>query len=51
MTAQIAPCPAGHTYQHLGTYLRALHHAFWAAHATCEAPEPELVGEMEENHA
>jgi hypothetical protein len=42
------PCPAGHTYQHLGTADEDVHDAFWAAHATCEAPEPALVGEMEE---
>jgi hypothetical protein len=51
MTTDLTTCPAGHTYTHLGKFLVVLHRAFWAAHATCEAPEPELVGEMEENHA
>jgi hypothetical protein len=39
---QIAPCPAGHTYQHLGTYLDVLHRAFWAAHRVCK-PAPETT--------
>jgi hypothetical protein len=39
---QILPCPAGHTHQHLGTYLDVLHRAFWDAHRSCE-PKPETT--------
>jgi hypothetical protein len=43
------PCPGGHTYHHLGTEPDKAIYATWtAAHATCEAPEPELVGETED---
>jgi hypothetical protein len=43
VTAQIAPCPAGHTYQHLGTADKDVHDMFWAHHDACKPTQPAQI--------